>query len=109
DRSGSDALCFARLRHVGGEEYSVRDRHSSAGRVTSRIGRAGCGSGDAAYYRAESITLLKEGKAVIIDVRGSEAYKANHTKGSIDFPLSKLEAGDFTGLPRDKKIIAYCT
>ncbi|MFZ4985591.1 MAG: rhodanese-like domain-containing protein [Blastocatellia bacterium] len=58
---------------------------------------------------AESIALVKEGKAIVIDVRGTEAYKAAHTKGSIDFPLNKLEAGDFTGLPRDKRIIAYCT
>lgn len=58
---------------------------------------------------AESIALVKEGKAIVIDVRGTEAYKAAHTKGSIDYPLNKLEAGDFTGLPRDKRIIAYCT
>lgn len=58
---------------------------------------------------AESITLFKEGKAIVIDVRGTESYKAAHTKGSLDFPLNKLEAGDFAGLPRDKKIIAYCT
>jgi hypothetical protein len=58
---------------------------------------------------AETIALVKDGKAIVIDVRGSEAYKAAHTKGSIDFPLNKLEAGDFTGLPRDKRIVAYCT
>ena len=69
-------------------------------------------SAEAAMERitaAESLTLAKEGKAVVIDVRGTEAYKATHAKGAIDFPLSKLESGDFTGLPRDKKIIAYCT
>ncbi|NBO65485.1 MAG: rhodanese-like domain-containing protein [Acidobacteria bacterium] len=58
---------------------------------------------------AESIKLVKEGKAIVIDVRGTESYKASHAKGSIDFPLNKLEAGDFVGLPRDKRIIAYCT
>jgi len=58
---------------------------------------------------AETIALVKDGKAIVIDVRGTESYKAAHAKGSIDFPLNKLEAGDFTGLPRDKRIIAYCT
>jgi len=53
--------------------------------------------------------LVSENKAVIIDVRGTDLYKLNHIKGSLDFPLNKLETGEFTGLPKDKKIIAYCT
>jgi 3-mercaptopyruvate sulfurtransferase SseA len=52
--------------------------------------------------------LVAEGKAIIIDVRGAEAYKMSHIKGSLDFPLNKLEAGDFKDLPKDKTLIAYC-
>jgi rhodanese-related sulfurtransferase len=57
----------------------------------------------------EAKKLVEEGKAIIIDVRGTDAYKLTHIKGSLDVPLNRLEAGDFTGLPKDKAIIAYCT
>ncbi|MGE0887707.1 MAG: rhodanese-like domain-containing protein [Blastocatellales bacterium] len=57
----------------------------------------------------ETKKMVDEGKAIIIDVRGTEAYKLSHIKGSIDYPLSKLENKDFNGLPKDKRIIAYCT
>ena len=52
--------------------------------------------------------LVAEGKAIIIDVRGADAYKMSHIKGALDVPLNKLEAGDFKDLPKDKTIIAYC-
>ena len=57
----------------------------------------------------DAIQLSKANQAIVIDVRGTDAYNTAHAKGSIDFALSRLESGDFKGLPRDKKIIAYCT
>jgi rhodanese-related sulfurtransferase len=57
----------------------------------------------------EARKLVAEGKAVIIDVRGTDSYKMSHIKGSLDIPISKLEAGDFKNLPKDKRIIAYCS
>jgi 3-mercaptopyruvate sulfurtransferase SseA len=56
----------------------------------------------------EAKKLVAEGKAIIIDVRGAEAYKMSHIKGALDVPLNKLEAGDFKNLPTDKILIAYC-
>jgi len=57
----------------------------------------------------EAKKLVDAGKAVIIDVRGTDAYKTAHVKGALDYPLSKIEAKDFSGLPKNKRIIAYCT
>jgi hypothetical protein len=57
----------------------------------------------------EAKSLVDAGKAVIIDVRGTEAYKTTHIKGALDYPLAKIEAKDFSGLPKGKRIIAYCT
>jgi hypothetical protein len=57
----------------------------------------------------EAKNAMAAGKAIIIDVRGSEAYKTAHIKGSIDHPLARLEQGDFKDLPKDKRIIAYCS
>ncbi len=56
----------------------------------------------------ETKKLVADGKAIIIDVRGTDAYKISHIKGALDFPLNKLESGDVKGLPKDKRIIAYC-
>jgi len=56
----------------------------------------------------EAKKLIADGKAIIIDVRGTDTYKLAHIKGAIDFPLPKLEAGDLKDLPKDKRIIAYC-
>jgi hypothetical protein len=57
---------------------------------------------------ADAIQLSKSNQAIVIDVRGTDIYNTAHAKGSIDFALTRLESGDFTGLPRDKKIIALC-
>ncbi|HZF41395.1 MAG TPA: rhodanese-like domain-containing protein [Blastocatellia bacterium] len=57
---------------------------------------------------AEAKKLIAEGKAVIIDVRSEDTYKMSHIKGASNVPLSKLQAGDFKDLPKDKLIIAYC-
>lgn len=56
----------------------------------------------------EARKLAEEGKALIIDVRGEDAYKMSHIKGAANVPLNKLEAGDFKDLPKDKLIVAYC-
>jgi hypothetical protein len=57
----------------------------------------------------EAKQLVDAGQGVIIDVRGSEAYQQSHIKGALDVHLADLEAGKFDKLPRDKRIIAYCT
>lgn len=57
----------------------------------------------------EAKKMVDAGKAVIIDVRGPDAYKLAHIKGSLEYGLSKIEQKDFSGLPKNKRIIAYCT
>ncbi|HKQ76674.1 MAG TPA: rhodanese-like domain-containing protein [Blastocatellia bacterium] len=53
--------------------------------------------------------LMAEQKVVVVDVRGADAYNSAHIKGSINLPLDKINAGEFTALPRDKRIITYCS
>ena len=57
----------------------------------------------------EAKKMIAEGKAIIIDVRGADAYKMSHIKGALDVPLTKLNEGEFKDLPKDKLIIAYCS
>ena len=56
----------------------------------------------------EAKKLISEGKAIFVDVRGSESYKMSHIKGALEIDFFKLQAGDYKGLPKDKIIITYC-
>ena len=52
--------------------------------------------------------LVKQGQAIIIDVRAEPAYRAQHIKGSTSLPEAQV-LPRLNTLPRDKKIITYCT
>jgi 3-mercaptopyruvate sulfurtransferase SseA len=62
--------------------------------------------------RRVTITELRDamdrGKAVLIDVRGDDAYKREHIKGALDIPEGQLvaRASEF---PKDKLIVLYCS
>ena len=53
--------------------------------------------------------LMAEKQVVVVDVRTADAYNIGHIKGSINLPLDKIQAGDYKDLPRDKRIITYCS
>lgn len=48
------------------------------------------------------------GKAIFVDTRGEAAYKNEHIKGAINMTMDTVEA-KYKELPKDKKIIAYCS
>ena len=52
--------------------------------------------------------LLKNNKAVVIDVRGESAYKTGHIKGALWIPVNEI-ANRAKDLPRDKTIVTYCS
>jgi len=45
--------------------------------------------------------------ALFIDSRPAEAYKVGHIKGAVNIPLGSTDK--FDSLPKDKKIIVYCS
>ena len=51
---------------------------------------------------------LKEGRAVIVDVRPAEAFEEEHIAGAVSIPEEEVKerAGE---LPKDKLVVAYCT
>ncbi len=49
-----------------------------------------------------------EGNAVFIDTRSEVAYKTEHIKGAINVPAGEFEKF-YKQVPKDKKIIAYCS
>jgi 3-mercaptopyruvate sulfurtransferase SseA len=46
--------------------------------------------------------------AIFIDTRGEDSYKYEHIKGAINIPANMLDA-KLNSIPKDKKIIAYCS
>ena len=58
---------------------------------------------------AELKKMVADKQVVVIDVRSADAYKVSHLKGSLSLPLGEIEAGNFKSLPRDKRIITYCS
>ena len=53
-------------------------------------------------------SLLTNGEAIAIDVRGSVPYELGHIEGAVWLPFGLIgqRAAD---LPKDKLIVAYCT
>jgi rhodanese-related sulfurtransferase len=52
--------------------------------------------------------LVKEGKAVVIDVRSQDAYDAGHIPGAKLIPSGEITVRA-NELPKDKLIITYCS
>ena len=57
--------------------------------------------------RGELIRRVRDGDAVVLDVRPREEYEAGHIPGALSAPIAELK--DLVGeLPRDRQIVAYC-
>ena len=57
---------------------------------------------------AELKTAISEKKVTVLDVNGSDSFKAGHIPGAIDFRATKAEIAK--ALPSDKSalVVAYC-
>jgi hypothetical protein len=56
----------------------------------------------------EAEALMKKGEAILLDARQEPAFRAGHIKGAISMPEALIPAR-VSMLPKDKKIITYCT
>jgi 3-mercaptopyruvate sulfurtransferase SseA len=52
--------------------------------------------------------MLKDGQAVVLDVRNQEMYDVGHIPGSRLIPAEEI-ANHLNELPRDKMIVTYCS
>lgn len=57
---------------------------------------------------AEAKELAAAGKAIFLDVRSIEQYKATHVAEALHIPVTLVQ-GEIPYLPKDKVIITYCT
>ena len=82
---------------------------STAGTQTATMATAAAQSLDDAKRipRDEAIKMVKDGKAVWVDVRPKSDYDQGHIKGAINIPLAELQQ-HFRDLPPHKYLITYC-
>lgn len=58
----------------------------------------------------EAYTAYTAGAAIILDVRGTEAYSEKHVVGALSIPLDRFEIDiNSVNLDKDQWIITYCT
>jgi rhodanese-related sulfurtransferase len=57
---------------------------------------------------AELRDALEKGTAIVVDVRSPESYKAGHIRGAVNIPEPEITRRK-DELPRDKKIVFYCS
>ncbi len=57
--------------------------------------------------RDEAVKLVKENKAIFVDVRSKESYEAGHIKGAISIPESELITR-LKEIPPKRMIVTYC-
>jgi 3-mercaptopyruvate sulfurtransferase SseA len=56
----------------------------------------------------EMESMVKEGKAIVIDVRSQDSYDAGHIPGAKLIPSNDI-VNRMSELPKDKLIITYCS
>ena len=57
---------------------------------------------------AELETMMKDGSAIVIDVRNQAAYDQGHIPGSVLIPAGEI-ANRINELPRHKLVVTYCS
>lgn len=57
---------------------------------------------------ADAKKAFDDGNVIFIDTRGEIQYKQEHVKGSINIQAEALQTR-YAEVPKDKKIIAYCS
>jgi len=60
-----------------------------------------------AVPRSELLERVRNGLAIVVDVRPPEEYAAGHVPGAVNIPLKDLEQR-LKELPREQEIVAYC-
>ena len=81
--------------------------------VASRLGEAEraaqrfLGAPQEAVSRAELVSRVRAGEAVVVDLRPADEFEAGHIAGALSIPLSELEMR-LAELPADVEIVAYC-
>lgn len=86
---------------------ALRDLSASRTAEVARAAREYLGESVDEIRRDELLERMREGEAVLIDVRPREEFDAGHIEGARSIPIDELE--DRLGeLPSGAEIVAYC-
>ncbi|HEX8773511.1 MAG TPA: rhodanese-like domain-containing protein [Pyrinomonadaceae bacterium] len=109
------AIMLAALALAG---CNSRDGSGSAGSAARSTGPSSStatappstapGDGVERITTAELRDALEKGTAIVVDVRSPESYKLGHIRGAINIPEPEITRRK-DELPRDKKIVFYCS
>lgn len=58
-------------------------------------------------YASELEKVIRESRALLVDIREREDYKQGHWPGAVNYPYDELDRGSVC-LPRNRKVILYC-
>jgi rhodanese-related sulfurtransferase len=88
--------CISRIaeKHLAEVERIVRE-HFDARDALTPVGRN------------DLMARVKEGGAMVIDVRPAAEYAAGHIPGAINIPVDELPQ-HLEALPHEQEIVAYC-
>jgi len=85
----------------------LRQLHVRLSAIDSQLAMEGALLEGPKILRSVALKLIKQGKAVLLDVRPLDEFNAGHIHGAVHIPLEELEAR-IDALPRDKVIVSYC-
>ncbi len=98
------AVAFAACNSVHSNANSTANTSSTPTPASRQVSNDGIPR----INTAELEELMKQGKVVVVDVRNKDMYDRGHIRGAKLIPLN--EVGERTKeLPRDKKIVTYCS
>ncbi|HEX2271927.1 MAG TPA: rhodanese-like domain-containing protein [Pyrinomonadaceae bacterium] len=100
------ALAFAACNSVHTNANSQANNATTPTPAPTHVAEQG--DGVDRVTTAELEKLLKEGKAVVVDVRNKAMYDVGHIRGAKLIPLGEVGARA-DELPRDKMIVTYCS
>ncbi len=98
-------------RLVGDDVYhlltAVRTVATARIADADRVVRAFLGGATETVSRTELLDRVRQGIAIVVDLRPAEEYEAGHVAGALSIPLGEL-AARLAELPANIEVVAYC-
>ena len=87
---------------------TVVNSHANKAENSSKVPETTYADGARRITIGELETLMKDGRAYVLDVRNQAMYDAGHIPGSRLIPAGEI-LNHVNELPRDKTIVTYCS
>ena len=102
------AGCNSQDKHTGNANTATSATNTTAARQPTNVPVTPPADNARRITVSELNEALKNGSAVVIDVRNSASYKQAHIKGATLIPFNEI-GNRISELPRNKMIVTYCS